>query len=564
MHRRCIICGQDPGNQCVYPRNMKEARRWQNLTNLDSFDVDTESLRQHGCVCALHLDTDQEYGSDLGSTFGAVGLQRRAGGKISAEDKAGSKRSPFQTGRCQSTAQQYTNKKSSVGMNMQDQQTLESMPHESSNVDRSNIELHRCCGAMLQGNLYSQMRKNSCRKRSTGSTNETATRRNLKASKPTVPHLYACINYPILRVSHAVPKESTCPMRRSPSPAPASCTGEFSYQRTQNNSLCHSQQRPVSYDPLPCSSINQQQFKSDDDFLNSPCSSSGQTSFTTIESHQKRKPELRNQCCQACINCQLKDQEVQCSQHTLQPKASSEEVTPTSSPKPETRTMTGGSECDIDDKDCSCHRSASLATKYGSVNSKNIACSENVNMSNIIYGGEEQQYSVNAVNVLLMNGSLQNKYEGPNPEICVQQSDLADCNERAVLPDVDKPKYRVCRAATTGANTKGKQEEANVLVLEEGRMDGCSSEDQGQSQSELQFVEGINSVDQEIRSAQFCDNWINSPGAANYTKVLELQRARINELENLLQQHNKLQQTIQSRMAELQCQENPAKKANKK
>ncbi|KAH8374734.1 hypothetical protein KR200_004629 [Drosophila serrata] len=565
MHRRCIICGQEPSRQCIYPRNMMEARRWQNLANLGSFDVDTESLCQHGCVCAMHLDTDQEYGSNLGSTSGAVCPLRRAGGKISAQDKAAVKKSSFQTGRFKATTPQANNKKSGVGMNTQDKPMLESIPQESCNVDRSNIELHRCRGAMLQGNLYSQLRKNCNSQRSTGSTNDTAARRILKAKKPTIPQLYACINYPILRVSNAVPEESTCPLMRSPSAAAESSTCECILQKTQNNTQSHLQQRSISYDPLPCYVCNQQQFKSDED-LPSRCTSIGQNSSTTSESHHERRPELKCKCCQACISCQLKDQEVQCSQHTLQPKASSAAVIPTSSTKLKAISITTGCECDTG-KDFSSQRSASLGTKYGSVSSKTISCSENTNMPNFAYGGEEQQFSVNAINVLLMNGSRHNKYEGPNPEICVQESDLADCNERAVFPNVDKPNYRLCRAATTDSNTNGKQDEANVLVLEEGPMDECSPEcksNQEQTQSELQIVEGIKSVDQEIRSGQFGDNCINSSAPANFTKVLELQRARINELENLLQQHNKLQQTIQTRMAELQGQEKPAKSANKK
>jgi len=46
-------------------------------------------------------------------------------------------------------------------------------------------------------------------------------------------------------------------------------------------------------------------------------------------------------------------------------------------------------------------------------------------------------------------------------------------------------------------------------------------------------------------------------GSGQLPKVLEMQRARIKELENLLQQHNLLQQTIQHKVAELQCTDKP-------
>jgi len=49
---------------------MSEARRWQNLANLSSFDVDTESLWRHGCVCSSHLDPDHR-GSSTGSESSA-------------------------------------------------------------------------------------------------------------------------------------------------------------------------------------------------------------------------------------------------------------------------------------------------------------------------------------------------------------------------------------------------------------------------------------------------------------------------------------------------------------
>ncbi|KAH8243257.1 hypothetical protein KR032_005945 [Drosophila birchii] len=557
MKRRCIICGQTPGEQCVYPRNMKEARRWENLANLRSYDVDTESLCQHGCVCALHLDSEQECGSDPD----AVSSQRNSGGKISANRKKTSiKWSASDTGRCKSQVPQDC---CSHTTNTNINGNLRPMRLESINGDRSNIELHRCRGAMLQGNLYSQMRKNFHPQQPTGTRGGTAPPRNSKARQQIIPKLYAYIKYPILQNANVVPEQSPPPLVWCPNPAPdafnCKCSPQpqhsNSRQRTQNNTQIQSQQKPTSF--------NLQQFQSDDSFSST---TSDQCSCTTCDGHQESMPEIKNKCVQTYCKCQLKDQGVQCSQkqevhcfqdQEVQCKCSSAAVSQSAKA------------ISISKSDCnkarsrSSQRSTSLATKYD-ISSKCFPSIGNINMPIFTCCCEEQKYSANAVNVLLMNGPRHNKYEGPNPEICVLESDLADCNERAVFPDVDKPSYRLCRAATSPSNTKGKQDEANVLVLEDDSMDGCSPEgqaNQGQSQNELQFVEGIDCMSQGIQPGQFGDNWIDSPYAANYNKVLELQRSRINELENLLQQHNKLQQTIQARMAELQSQEMQAETA---
>ncbi|KAH8281065.1 hypothetical protein KR054_009722 [Drosophila jambulina] len=564
MPRRCINCGQKPGDKCVYPRNLAEARRWQNLGSLGSFDVDTESLCQHGCVCALLLNTDRENRLDLGSIPKAVGSTRRVGGKASAQRmRPALKRSSFETVRCQPTApQDYaypTNNKSSVGMRRQSKQNLGSTPQESSNGDRCNIGLQRCRGAMIQENLYSQMRKNCCHQPSTESTNDTAPRRNLKSSQPPVSKFCPCINHPILRNSNAVPEKSSFPSIRGLSPAPAPCAPLYSpqrdfsnnLQRPQNTNQNRIQQKPTSFDQLSYVPCSQEPFLSSDDFFSSVSTTTGQTRSMTSDNQQQTTPEVMNKCCQACIYCQLKNQEVQCSRHSLHSKRSSTAVAPGSCTEGKAISIRAG---------CDCYASASLDTKYDRSSSRNMSSTGNILMPNFETGGEDKQYSVNfvnAVNVLLMNGSSQRPYESPNPEICVQESDLADCNERAVFPEVDMPSYRVCRAATSGPNAKDQQDEASVLVLEED-MFGCYPEDksnQGQSQSGVQGEGGMSpNPDNKANQGKFGDNWINAPGAENITKVLELQRARINELDKLLQQHNMLQQTIQTRMAELQCQ----------
>ncbi|XP_037717085.1 uncharacterized protein LOC119551688 [Drosophila subpulchrella] len=551
MHRRCIICGQEPGDHCVYPRNMSEARRWQNLANLSSFDVDTESLWRHGCVCSSHLDADNR-GSSTGS-------ESSAGAAEGARNPAG----------LQESGVKWSSSGSASGRGYTTySMAVEEMPNQSKrsfNSDKQEIStgnrfkngcchFRNACNNMLPGNPYgfTQMGPNFASPQAPPNL-KTRVNQSPRGNTGCV-----CANCKLMRnKSTPAPTEIQFfpPQRNNKSRAPPDSSGsQQSIKKPQKRDISKvGQQKPKTCDLTSCPALKKQRsedLKPQGEDFRSLASSLNHLASQTWRSirnskvpmslqNRKQKPEpmLKSQYCQTGINCHLKDQEVQCSKVALQAQSS----LPVGRPKQVASFS---------------YRTTSSATGF--------SAGYTTNSSNFTNGSERR--NSNAINVLLMNGTRNNDYDdscccqtnhrpmAPPPEICVQESDLTESNECAVFPEIDKPKYRVCRS----------NNETNVLVLEEGPMDGCSPTATGESDTiagEAQNQGGaqLNSNENRSREQQndFVNSWLDCPAADNFTKVLEMQRARIKELENLLQQHNLLQQTIQHKVAELQCTDKP-------
>lgn len=540
MHRRCIICGQEPGEQCVYPRNMSEARRWQNLANLSSFDVDPESLCRHGCVCASHLDGHGS-GSESESSSRAAGRARTQAGLQEWSSRWSSSASDAGHG--------YSiSKKTNERIQNQSKQSLGSERQEFSSANRCTngcCRFRNTCNSMFQGNTYTQMGQKypnpQTRATNLENKNNPPMKLSPRVNKPTFGAVNCtcdgctCSFCPVQGIKKAV-----APLEED-SGSQQSINKE--YKERKDNSK-GSPKKQSSCERLTCPAFRTTDIKTvADDFRSSPNypvspTSRGNNKIKSSMNQQntKKKPELKSECCQTCITQQLKDQEVQCSTVTLQTQSSS----------PVRRTKMTGSFS---------HQTGSSATGLSggyTNNSNNFTC-----------GGGERRTS-NAINVLLMNGTRNNDYEdgccspakqrpmAPPPEICVQESDLTENDERAVFPEIDKPNYRVCRSSN----------ETNVLVLEESPLNDCSP-NPGQDASTLDsktksnFDAQQNANDNKEQHNSFLINWLESPATSNFTKVLELQRSRIKELENLLEQHSLLQQTIQHKVAELQCTDIP-------
>ncbi|XP_016999164.2 uncharacterized protein [Drosophila takahashii] len=555
MHRRCIICGQEPGDHCVYPRNMTEARRWQNLANLSSFDVDTESLCRHGCVCSAHLDADHRGSSSEseGSSGAAEGTRTPA-----VLQESSVKWSSSGSG---SVPGYPTNSRVVQEMQDQSKQSLSSERREGSSAIRCNngfCRFRNACNSMFQGNPYNyqtQMGQNFAnpqassklnrrenqsmmRNTSTRASPEGCTWSNCPAQTENHTRISAGDPYKATRNTSTRASPNVCTLANCPAlrenqykAHPRDSGSQESTKKTQRKE----RERPKSCERPSCSVVRKQRSEDwkpqGDDFRSLSSTqtwrSYGASKIPMNQINRIKKPELKNQCCQVCFNSHLKDREVQCSKVALQ----------TQSSKP----------------------FGSFSYQTGS-SFTGFSAGYTTNSSNFTYGGERK--NTNAINVLLMNGTRNNDYDNscccptnlrpsaPPPEICVQESDLTESNERAVFPEIDKPNYRVCRSAN----------ETNVLVLEEGPMDGCTQKAKGESDEAA--GEAHNQADESnqngIKEQQndFVNNWLDCPAADNFTKVLELQRARIKELENLLQQHNLLQQTIQHKVAELQCTDN--------
>ncbi|XP_017067816.1 uncharacterized protein LOC108105639 [Drosophila eugracilis] len=565
MLRRCIICGQEPGDQCVYPRNMAEARRWQNLANLGSFDVDTESLCRHGCVCASHLDV-QESSSALESSSDGAGEARTSAGLQESSVKWSSSGSKSGSGPSYPTDSKVIRDRQN-----QSKQSFSSGWQEiksEKTCKNGSCRFRNACNNMFQGNQHRiQNQANSQQPDSTSSRGRNLPLK-LNPMLIQLPHgttICSRAYCPGLRSTDTTRVGclcQSCPLKKNNSPEDRSCIkcpglrysgSQESIQKAQKKEMSKDRpQIPISSERpsgpsakkhrLEESKTKGDDFHSSNNNFNRPPSPTWRSNDIIMKlNNWKKKPELKSQCCQACINCQLRDQEVQCSKVALPTRSSSH----VGKPK-----LFGSLS----------QRTASSATDFTATYSKNSE-----------YGSERK--NSNAINVLLMNGTRSNDYDdpcccptrlrsmAPPPEICVKESDLTECNERANFPEIDKPNYRVCRSSN----------ETNVLVLEEGPMDRCSpktTEDSEtttagtQNQNEGQINPNQNHRDEQQND--FVTNWLDCPVANNFTKVLELQRVRIKELENLLHQHNVLQQTIQHKVAELQCTDTPVSKGDTK
>ncbi|XP_017055936.1 uncharacterized protein LOC108097907 [Drosophila ficusphila] len=586
MHRRCIICGQEPGDQFVYPRNISEARRWQNWANLSAFDVDTETLCRYGCVCSSHLNVGQRSSSDLGTSSGAGEGLRTPGGLQRAKRPCSVKWSSSGSGsdppKLRSGQNYPTNNKAFEEVYNESDQSLSSMNKETSNVNRCQngfCRFQSACNNMLNNNMGS---RNACTY--TPRSNLTGKRPSKpiiisKLSQPqkgeecafdcpvignmgtrTYPERCFCSFYPGLRTTNTEASPQIFCCRHCP------VLSQQKVITAQENKTSRNGQQKTRYcDRACCPDVRNQRAEDSssmaDDFSNitsilngEAAQARGNKGNTTmqINNQQSRSPnsEQKSKCCQAIFKCQLKDQEVQCSKLTLAESQSQ-------SSEPISRSKAASSLS---------YRTSSLGTS--------LSAGHKTNSSNFSYAGDRKHS--NAINVLLMNGNRNDfddsccctpklRPSGPPPAICVQESDLTGSDEQVVYPNIDKPNYRVCQPATADRN------ETNVLVLEEGPMDGCcpktagegnSATGEGQDQNKGESTSDPN----QSRNWQdrFGDNWLDNPATANYTKLLEMQRARIKELETLLQQHNQLQQTIQHKVAELQCTDQPVLKDENK
>ncbi|EDW97484.1 uncharacterized protein LOC6537214 [Drosophila yakuba] len=532
MHRRCIICGQEPGEHCVYPRNMSEARRWQNLANLSSFDVDPESLCRHGCVCASHLDS-QGSGSETESSSGAAGRARTAAGLQEWSSKWSSSASDAGHG--------YPNNRKPIErMQNQSKHTIGSQGQEFSSANRCTngyCRFRNNYNSMFPSNphTYNQMGQKYPNPQAPRAT-------SLDNKKPPPIKVNPRVNRPSFGTVNCTCDGCTCTF--CPVPGIKKTSEDSGSQQSINKEKRKdiSKGSPKKTKPCErptCPTFRSMDFKTEaEDFYPISSTSRGNQRYRNPIKQQDttQKPKLKSECCQTCSTHHLKDQEVQCSTVTL----------PTQSSSPVGRPKLAGSFS---------HQTGCSATGF--------SAGYTTNSSNFTCGCSERRNS-NAINVLLMNGTRNNDYEdpccspakqrpmAPPPEICVQESDLTECNERAVFPEIDKPNYRVCRSSN----------ETNVLVLEEGPLDKCSpiaGEDPStpdiKTQNHSNAHQNPNASKEQANN--FLNNWLESPATNNFTKVLELQRSRIKELENLLEQHSLLQQTIQHKVAELQCTDIP-------
>lgn len=617
MHRRCIICGQEPSDHFVYPRNLTEARRWQSLVNMNSVNVEPESLCRHGCVCSSHLDVVESSSNDLANfqirSCGGMpprdcrsrcSIDRRPnikfasptemfllGAKSDESQKKGNKTNctcdnggpcnrilakktpPILLQPMDSTTSKRSSKKPSdnrrstelsEGQRKSDDQKMaigqKSLP--------KNLPFNRPCGCPYPTNsraieeIQSQGRSIIC-KCSNGIQTDNSPRSQSQDSK----------QLKTSKGNRADGKRSS--PKRSRKQNPSDKANDFYTQResVQNTCTCActcNETMPGGNNQIPFrgpqttmkipqnvphnvpQSIGQQM----QIFQN--CQRQNQMQFNRPNPQDPH----RTKSCQVCIFLQPKDKnqnnnkEIQVPWGMRNPDVSAQ-------------------------VECSCQTSTpnfSCGQLCGQPPPSSLGFGSIFGQTKGFPGyAASKPQNKNAINVLLMPGS-RNDFDScccpntflpstPAPQILVQESDLTDCDERADFPPVDLPCLRVCRAATSDPKNNDnendeKEGSANVLVLEDND-ESCQPENTANSgtpdTTSYQLGQKQPSVwckDGEKGAPDLGSNWMDAEATSNYTKVLELQRLRINELETLLQQHNALQQTIQAKVAELQCNDN--------
>ncbi|XP_017091970.2 uncharacterized protein [Drosophila bipectinata] len=575
MHRRCIICGREPSEHFVYPRNLSEARRWQSLVNMNSFNVEPESLCRHGCVCSSHLDVEHSSSSDLEN------CQKRSTGGMPPQDSRNSidrrlniqfspatelfvsssniqenasqgKRKECRCDNCRARKGMSDKKTPPILLQPKDTDSLKGygkgQPDNSEDRRMKCPPLNRpcCCpyptNARAIEEIQTQARSIICKCPNRGSSKEE--KQSSKSNKALTPKASASKRSRKENLSVKSNASRTTQRKSTQDQCSCACDEEIPGRGNQMPFRGQPTSRNVSQNVPP--SIGQQM----QNFHNSQ--RQNQQPFGPPNSQDPH----RTKSCQVCVIIQPKnkdktDKEIQVPFCMQNPKVAA---------KNECSSQTTATNCYCEP--CG-HAPDSLGFGSSFAQSKGFP------------GYAASRQKNNAINVLLMPGS-RNDYDScccpstfrssaPAPEILVQESDLTDSDERAVFPPVDLPSYRVCRAATSDPKENANNENeacANVLVLEDGEMDcqpenNCSCE---APESTSQFVEGpqpsISSKETHKGIPEIGSNWMNAEATANFTKVLELQKARINELDTLLQQHNALQQTIQAKVAQLQCNDN--------
>ncbi|KAH8369114.1 hypothetical protein KR009_001691 [Drosophila setifemur] len=582
MYRRCLICGQEPRDHCAYQRNQAETRRWQSLANLSSFNAEVEWSNRHSLDCSSNFDLMLESSTDV------AGLRTRSTGGMPSLESSET--------RYRDTTDQRPSVLHPCGYPYPTNRVNNGK--ENQNVGATQRR-SKCSGGpcpssgacaiwripvpqFKQPNPTQQLKQQSTgpvvwrlnRNRSespqqTRLQNSTPKGGSCKMSMKTGVNARTivsardsceCANCPYLSQIRSGKQKFTSDSNDLTGLASL----EMSQQQQENPPVKQQQQHknpPIGQQQQQRNpKMDQQQQQK-----NRPMEQQQQQINPPMEQqHQQRNPPMQAQGCQVCIFCQQKDKDVKCPAfqqkkfpdfQQMQGPAKKKSTTGMASLRSYQTTATNYCDCDS-------------IVQPPQNPSKGLSPRKSI--SNYCYTGFAGTRTNNAVNVLLMPGSRQDDFDdsccfpatfrksAPAPQIVVKESDLTETNERAVFPEIDKPSYRVCRAATSDPKAIGQSEEenegcANVLVLEEDNIMDCKPEASGEKDLAVWSINSSKEINRSVdQDPQLSNNWMDDQATSNCTKVLELQRARINELDNLLQQHNLLQQIIQTKVTQLQ------------
>ncbi|EDW83784.1 uncharacterized protein Dwil_GK13491 [Drosophila willistoni] len=562
MQRRCIICGQEPSGYYVYPRTLTEARKWQDWANLYSFNVPAGTLRKHGCVCQKHLEAAEELGDTPNEHIVEV-EERNVGG--------------MPTPICEPNdivSNDVMDKRPSVSFTESDPNQRPQRPM-------------RCCCPNVEATKPKEQKPRRRKERRSPSQGDHQPFVNVcycpgTTQIPRPPFQYNPIEAMKYNVSPTWFNQQSSQQQQQPNWNQFSETGtemdafngqSSRYYQQASDCLCG------SYCPLLGKKL--EKMHGQEQQLQQP----GPIQQQTGPMQQQTGPiQQQSQCCQCYISVPNQDKTIQC---------------PSQVHGAEKRRQAPAENCEC-----------------GTTTTRNIVVQPTVCIPANIYEqyqappriskpkSKKKETKVrknpNSVNVLIMGSYGQEEdaevckemicpetfQPSPLTEICFLESDLTRKNERAIFPDIDLPNYSVCRAPTTDpkateeADTESnKQDDANcadVLVLGKGLYDidpcpcdcqhclfdmnlwNCPNHINPRVSAQPQETGANNATSgidaQSFLPKQWADgNWQDPQAVAKYNQVIADQKARINELEDLLTQHNILQETIQSKVDELQC-----------
>ncbi|XP_001359896.3 uncharacterized protein [Drosophila pseudoobscura] len=525
MGRRCIVCGEKPIGDYIIPTTIVEARRWLNLANLNSSNLDVATYRKWACVCVSHLkgfndELCQKTQSVTENTRRCTYDQRRWSENLGTNPNSPR---PSPSASCASEM---------ANQEVMSFSHLEGFKHELCQRKRSGSENTRRCrddqgrcsknrgtnpkrpypvpfypsGMMNQqgigGQKFASYSQTQCLRSTCPVLNNQGGNQMGRGSELVSPE-YQSMGRQAGATESCMSQSIPCPQRCPTCSACAQCK-----QREMMESNARDQCQQMTRLP-PLQKCTQQQQQEQDTaesiYLNlnntlgqqrgmlsqqQPQQKSAKQQMPQRQQKRKNRSNSRSgpgsnmqskkamgQCCPAC---NMMDQGVQYASQMVQPPAPQ----PNCSNRPP---PTGGCRAKIPFSIASTN-SIVYPTKGPS------AKASKVDMSLIIQGmqsGQEQEKPCpgktcpgktcsgknkpNIVNVLLMAGSPKESCDAseyicpetfqPSPlsEIRLLQSDLTDANERAAFQDLDHPNYRVCRASTNDSegNCQGEEQDEN-------------------------------------------------------------------------------------------------------
>ncbi|XP_034486314.1 uncharacterized protein LOC117790824 [Drosophila innubila] len=508
MDRYCIVCGEVPTSTYTYPYSIEEAIKWQKML---SVYVPVETLRHHCCVCNKHIANSKSQESVS---------KRSAIGERSKHNDLNEQRLSVKFK--ESDAIHY------FGKNKLESKDFNGSQSSDSQSDATQRQLRRKDGCtQLSKSSEPQIRSNPIWAPSAVTDSDFANSLMSSVLSDEIEERSTSGFETATQSSASCPCGYSCGFSNSDS----------SNMRDQNSTCMCGQSCPqmalenarMKQWSQGCTAAQVNSDQSYESSLNNTYSSG-----IPLRNGNQRLGQQQHQECQCSLTPDSCDQVLQCPSQGLNP-------------------------IPIPKKSCYCELNSNTTLCSNFYDSKSIQTNQ-TNSSNAHSGISNRVGAVNncinnqlgqaPINVLIMGGSMVPSYytcsdnrQSMLSEICVLESDLA--HEGAKFLDVDVPKYTICRTPQerkdNGGNGVVKKESfTEVLLMGKAPSIECTCPD---SKTKQPFNSDNNSKD------------------LNCNELMRNQETRMLELESLLTQQHKLQQSIQAKLNELQNTTSAGKKS---